>query len=153
MRLSVILMSGFLLASLLDSAANADSSDALARVWSDYASAKSEFESLASRAEEHLTASGNLRKMDKEERDKLISQICRLDIARNDDEADRLGKSMTEKLQSTVKDQYSTTESKASELATKLLSLSSRMSEILKNAEAFKSDETVKDDASKLYDE
>lgn len=79
----------------------------------DLASRKNEWDQVKRRMDDasrkvdaFLEKSKRLREMDKSELNALIAQICRLDIARNDDEADRLAKSLRDKVVDSVRREY-----------------------------------------------
>lgn len=93
---------------------------ALADPTGDLASRKSEWSQIQRRMEEvtskissYLDRSKRLREMDKTELDGLITQICRQDIAYDDDEADRLAKSITDKIVENVNREYDSLDEEA----------------------------------------
>jgi hypothetical protein len=133
--------------------ASAGPSDALARVWSDYNTAVKELQDLSTTVDGHLSASKKLREMDKQELDKLIAEICGLDIGRSDDEGERKAKSLSEKVQRAVKEGFAATESKAGDLVGKISRLVRTLDEIVRNADPFRNDPETKSDATKLYEE
>jgi len=96
---------------------------ALADPAGDLANRKSEWSQIQSRMEaanrriaSYLERSKRLREMDKTELDGLITQICRLDIARNDDEADRLAKSLTDKIVENVRREFDSLDDEADDV-------------------------------------
>lgn len=133
--------------------ATAGPSDDMSRNWSDYNAAKKEHEDLSSRVEKYLERSRKLRAMDKEEIEKLITQICRLDIEKRDDSADRIAKELTEKIQEQVKREYTSTESEASELATKVMQVGGKLKSTKANTDSYTRIDEVKSDANKLVSE
>lgn len=123
----------------------------------DLAGRKSEFDRLKARHEEmsrkvedYLEKSRKLREVDKSEMDALISQICRLDIARNDDEADRLAKSIRDKIVDNVKRSYEPVASEGNAFDSSLLSLLNEIRSLANAAKQLASIDEVKDDANRL---
>ena len=69
---------------------------------SNYNSLKRDIDDMFKDANEFLEDSRDVRSLDKAELEKLITAICGLDVERNDDEADRLAKSLVEKASTTA---------------------------------------------------
>lgn len=134
-------------------AASAGPGDDMSRNWSDYNSLKRDYEDLSSKVDRYIERSRKLKAMDKEELDKLITQICRLDIEKRDDDADRLAKGLVDKVQDNVKREYASVESEASELATKVMQLGSKLKSVRSNTEPYSRIDEVKSDAGKLISE
>lgn len=82
----------------------------------DWERMKRRMDDTSTNVERYLEKSRKLREMDKTEISALIDQICRLDIARNDDEADRLAKSMRDKVVSNVQREFDNLNSEADRL-------------------------------------
>ncbi len=125
--------------------------DDLARLTSDYSALKSEFDQMDKTVESFVGKSRKLREMDEEELDQLISQICRQDVARDDDEADRLIKSLSAKSQEKATAAFDTVQSEGEDLLYKIAQLVDRQKTALSNTEPYRSIDEVKSDASALY--
>lgn len=76
---------------------HADAKDDLDRVRRDHDSLRSQTNDLKDKGERYLDESRALRAMDKDMLDKLVEQLCRLDIEPNDDEVDRLARDLRDK--------------------------------------------------------
>jgi hypothetical protein len=68
----------------------ADARDDLSRAKSDFESLRSRIDDVKDKVEHYLDESVKLRQMDKDQLAELINQICRQDVERDDDEADRI---------------------------------------------------------------
>ena len=89
--------------------AGADARDDLSRVKSDYDSVRSHDDNAKSKLDSYLDESVKLRAMDKDQLNDLVTQICKLDIERDDDEAERLAKDLRDKVVERVKREYERT--------------------------------------------
>ena len=107
---------GLLAFLLLIGTAFAAPADDLNNRKSDWERMKRRMDDASSNVERYLEKSRKLREMDKSELNSLISQICRLDIARNDDEADRLAKSLRDKIVDNVRREFDNLNSEADRL-------------------------------------
>lgn len=87
----------------------ADARDDLGRARSDYDAVKSHYDSAKSKLEGYLEESVKLRAMDKDQLNELVTQICKLDVKRDDDDADRLTKDLRDKVIDRVKREYART--------------------------------------------
>lgn len=67
----------------------ADSRDDLGRVKSDFESLRSRHDNSTSRLDSYLDGSVKLRSFDKDQLAELVTQMCKLDIEEDNDEADR----------------------------------------------------------------
>jgi len=83
-----------------------DGRDDLSRGNSDYNALKSHYDDAKSKLEKYLDESVKLRAMDKDQLNDLITQMCRLDQKRDDDEVDRLDKELKDKVVDRVKREY-----------------------------------------------
>ncbi len=83
---------------------------------SDWDRMQRRMDDAANNVERYLEKSRKVREMDKSELAALISQICRLDIARNDDEADRIAKSLRDKTVDNVRREFDNLNSEADRL-------------------------------------
>jgi hypothetical protein len=72
----------------------------------DWEAASRNMEDISRRVNEYLEKSTNLRAMDKTDLEELINQMCKLDIERNDDEADRLATSLRDRIVDNVRREY-----------------------------------------------
>jgi hypothetical protein len=123
----------------------------------DLASRKRDWESVQGRMEEvsrklgdYLDKSKKLREMDKTELDALITQICRLDIARDDDEAERLARSLSDKMVENVRREYDSTSSAAESLEDNAERLLNDAKSLRDNTKDLASNDEVKDEASRF---
>lgn len=107
---------GILAFTLLVGAAAAAPANDLSNRKSDWDRMKRRMDDTSANVERYLEKSRKLREMDKTEINALIDQICRLDIARNDDEADRLAKSMRDKVVNNVQREFDNLNSEADRL-------------------------------------
>lgn len=97
-------------------AALADPAGDLASRKSEWSQIQSRMAAVNGRISSYLERSKRLREMDKNELDQLIAQICRLDIARDDDEAERLAKSMTDKIVENVRREFDSLDDEADDV-------------------------------------
>jgi hypothetical protein len=132
---------------------NAGPSDDLARLSSDFSTLKSEYDDLNSKVNDHLSSSRKLREMDKDEITKLIIQICNLDVERNDDEEERIAKSLTDKVQSNVKKVYEDVKSAGENWQYKISQLQDKLKTNAYYTEPFTKIDEVKSDATRLYEQ
>jgi hypothetical protein len=138
---------------LLSMPAVAGPNDDVARLYSDFDGLQKEYESLKSGVDGFLAGSLKLREMDRDEITRLIIQICDLDIARNNDEEERIATSLVEKIQRQVGDAYSTLESSGKDWQYKVSQLQNSLNLAIRNTEPYTKVEEVKSDASKLMEE
>jgi membrane-associated HD superfamily phosphohydrolase len=136
--------------------AAADSKGDLSSRKSDWDQVKRRMEETSKRVENYLEASRKIRAMDKSELDALITQICKLDIARNDDEADRLAKSLSDKVIENVRREYDNINSEADRLGggdvERVINDAKSLRDSTKSL-ASDEDAEVKDDAQELLRE
>jgi hypothetical protein len=123
----------------------------------DLSSRKSDWEQMKRRMEEtsrkvdsYLETSKKLRAMDRSELDALITQICKLDIARNDDEADRLAQSIRDRVVGNVRREYDSTNAEAEHLEADLDRVLSDAKGVRENTKGLTSYAEVKDDTEKF---
>lgn len=83
---------------------------------SDWDQVKRRMAETSGKVDSYMEKSRRLRAMDKSELDALITQICKLDIARNDDEADRLARSLRDRVVDNVRREYDSINSEADRL-------------------------------------
>lgn len=83
---------------------------------SDWDQVKRRMAETSGKVDSYMEKSRKLRAMDKSELDALITQICKLDIARNDDEADRLARSLRDRVVDNVRREYDSINSEADRL-------------------------------------
>jgi hypothetical protein len=144
----------------------ADARDDLSRAKSDFDNVKSHFDSSKSGLDKYLEGSVKLRAMDKDQLNDLVTQLCKLDVKRDDDEADRLAKDLRDKVISNVRSEYDRTtdagahvlddlghlEGEAKTLRSRVKDLEST-DEVKSDAEHLRSDiEKLQDEISKLFD-
>ncbi len=153
MRTAPTLVAAVIALALVPPAANAGPADDLSRLNSDFSSLKSEHDDLSSKVDDYLSGSRKLREFDKDEITKLIIQICNLDVERNDDEEERIAKSLTEKAQSNVKAQYETVTSSGKDWQYKVSQLQDKLKTHAYLVEPYTKIDEVKSDATRLYDQ
>lgn len=121
---------------------------------SDWDRTKRRMEETSGKVDGYLEKSRKLRAMDKTELDALITQVCRLDIARNDDEADRLAKSIRDRTVDNVRREYDNLNSEANSLGgndvERVLNDAKSLRDNTKNLTSYPE---VKDDTEKLLRE
>ncbi|MEP6859968.1 MAG: hypothetical protein ABJE66_05070 [Deltaproteobacteria bacterium] len=128
----------------------ADSRDDLSRVKSDYDSVKSYYDTAKSKLGSYLDGSVKLRAMDKDQLTELVNQICKLDIERDDDEADRLAKELRDKVIDRVKREYDRTVDDGSRVFDDLGHLESEAKSVRDRAKELESRDEIKSDAEQL---
>jgi hypothetical protein len=130
--------------------ARADVRDDLSRVTGDYEAVKSHYETAKSKLEHYLDGSVALRRVDNDELNTLITQICRLDVKRDDDEAARLAREIVIKVIKKVGDEYERTVEDASNVFDDLGQLESEAKSVRNSARDLESKDEVKSDAERL---
>jgi hypothetical protein len=133
--------------------AEAGPNDDMARLNGDFYALQKEYEGLDSGVDTFLAGSRKLREMDRDEITRLIIQICNLDIERNDDEEERIAKSLVEKVQSNVRSEYGTLESSGKDWRYKIAQFQDKLKGAARNTEPYTKIDEVKSDASKLLDQ
>lgn len=127
----------------------------------DLSSRKTDWDGIKRRMDEtsrnvdsYIEKSKRLRAMDKTELDALITQICKLDIARTDDEADRLAKSIRDKIVDNVRREYTSISSEGDRLGGGDVERVMNDAKSLRdNTKSLTSYAEVKDDTDKLLRE
>lgn len=84
----------------------ADAKSDLEQAKRDFDSLKSKVSDVRDKSDRYLETSRALRSMDKEQLDKLVEQLCRLDIEPNDDDVERLVRELREKAVEQVRREY-----------------------------------------------
>ena len=107
---------GLLTFLLLIGTAVAAPADDLNNRKSEWERIKRRMDDTSTNVERYLEKSRKLREMDKAELNTLIEQVCRLDVARNDDDADRLAKSMRDKVVDNVRREFDNLNAEADRL-------------------------------------
>jgi cytochrome c556 len=119
----------------------------------DWKSIVSRMEDMSKRVDDYLEQSKKLREVDKTELEKLIAQICGLDIERDNDEGDQTAKSISDKVVDTVRrdyDSFSAVADKVESDAEKLLGDAKAVREATKD---LRSNDEIKDDVDKFLTE
>lgn len=115
---------------------------------------KQRMDETSRKVDSYMNKSRNLRAMDKSELDALITQICKLDIARNDDEADRLAKSIRDRMVDNVRREYDSLNSEADRLGGGDVERVMNDAKSLRdNTKSLTSQAEIKDDTEKLLRE
>lgn len=120
----------------------------------DWDQTKRRMEDTSRKVDSYLEKSRKLRAMDKSELDALITQVCKQDIARNDDEADRLAKSLRDKVVDNVRREYDNINSEADRLGGgEVEQVLNDAKSLRDNTKSLTSYAEVKDDTEKLLRE
>ncbi|MEO8844603.1 MAG: hypothetical protein ABI704_23675 [Kofleriaceae bacterium] len=128
----------------------ADARDDLSHVKSDYDAVKTHYDNAKSKLDTYLDESVKLRAMDKDQLTDLITQICKLDVKRDDDEADRLEKDLRDKVIDRVKREYERTVDDGSKVFDDLGRLESEAKSARERAKDLEGKDDVKSDAAQL---
>jgi hypothetical protein len=128
-----------------------DSKDDLSRAKNDYDSMKSRLDDEKSKTDKYLDESVKLRQMDKDQLNDLINQICRLDIERSDDEAERLAKDLADKVVDKVRRSYDQTVDDGSHVWDELGHLESDAKSLRDRVHDLENKDDVKSDAEHLH--
>ncbi|MDQ3334706.1 MAG: hypothetical protein M4D80_06070 [Myxococcota bacterium] len=132
---------------------HADAKDDLSRAKSDYDSLRSKVDDVKDKTERFLDSSRALRSMDKEQLDKLVEQMCRLDTEPNDDEVDRLSRDLRERAIDTVRREYEKTIDAGGRIYDQIERVMNDAKALRTRARDLKSQDAVKDDAGRLADD
>lgn len=133
---------------------NAGPKDDLSNRKNDWDQVKRRMDDASRKVDAFLEKSKKLREMDKAELNALITQICKLDIARNDDEADRLAKSIRDKIVDNVRREYDSINSEGDRLGGGEVERAMNDAKSLRdNTKGLTSQAEVKDDTEKLLRE
>lgn len=127
---------------------HADAQDDLSRVKHDFAALHSRIEAEGRNVDSYLDESVRLRQMDKDQLASLVDQICRLDVERDDDEADRIAKDLRDKVVERVRGAYDKTVDDGSHVFDHLGALESDAKSIRDRAHDLEDKPEVKDDAA-----
>jgi hypothetical protein len=126
----------------------------------DVSSRRTEFDRLkgrvdetAGKVEDYLRKTAKLREMDKTELHNLITEMCKLDIARSNDEADRLAQSLRDKVMDRVQREYTTVVADGDRLNSEVERLMNDLKSLVDRTSGLKAIDEVKDDASRLVSE
>lgn len=150
------LVSGLVVAALALGAgiAAADPVDDLSNRKRDWDQIKGRLNETSRKVDSYLEKSAKLRAMDKSELDALITQICRLDIARDDDEADRLAKSIRDKVVDNVRREFENLDDEAEDLfGDDVEEVMNDAKSLRENTKGLTSYAEVKDETEELLDE
>jgi hypothetical protein len=128
----------------------ADARDDLSRAKSDYDAVNTHYDNAKSKLETYLDESVKLRAMDKDQLNDLITQICKLDVKRDDDDADRLAKDLRDKIIDRVKREYERTVDDGSKVFDDLGRLESEAKSARERAKNLEDKDDVKSDAAEL---
>lgn len=131
----------------------ADARDDLSRVKNDLDSLKSRLDDTKSKADKYLEQSTKLREMDKEQLAQLVEQICKLDIARDGDEIDRLAKELRDKIVDRVRREYDRTVDDGGRMIDQIERVMNDAKSLRDRAKDLKGREEIKDDASRVFDD
>lgn len=128
--------------------------DDLSNRKNDWDKVRQRMDETSRKVDSYMDKSRKLRAMDKSELDALITQICKLDIARNDDEADRLAKSLRDKMVDNVRREYDSINAEADRLGGGDVERVMNDAKSLRdNTKSLTSHAEIKDDTEKLLRE
>jgi hypothetical protein len=135
------------------SVAFADAKDDLARRKSDWEATKNRMDEVSGKVKEYLEKSRSLRALDKADLDELITKICGTDIARDDDEGDRLAREMTDKMVDAVNREYEHISSDGEHLEDEAGRVLGDAKNLMHDTKDLAGNDDVKDEASQLLQE
>ena len=141
---------GVLIVASLARVIYADARDDLGRAKSDYDAVKSHYDNAKSKLESYLDESVKLRGMDKDQLNDLVTQICKLDVKRDDDDADRLAKDLRDKVIDRVKREYDRTVDDGAHVFDDFGRLESEAKATRERAKDLEGKDDVKSDAAQL---
>jgi gas vesicle protein len=142
--LAVLLLAGVL---------HADSRDDLSHAKRDLDSLKSHTDDAKYKADQYLDESRKLREMDKDQLAALIDQLCRQDVKRDDDEADRLDKELRDKAIDRVRREYDHTVDDAGRVIDQIEHVMNDAKSLRDRVHDLKGKDDIKDDASRLSED
>lgn len=119
----------------------------------DFSSAKSKFDDVKYKVDKYLEQSRNLRSFDAEKLNALIDQLCRLDTEPDDREVDGIVRDLVDKSVDTVRRNYDDTTRTASDRIGDVEHLQDQVKAVRERAKDLKSQDAIKDDASRLFDD
>jgi hypothetical protein len=131
----------------------ADAKDDLASRKSEWERTKQQMDDVAGQVRNYLDDSKSLRQLDKADLKELITKICGISIARDDDEGDRLAKEMTEKMVADVTREYDRVDSAGRHVEEEADRVLGDAKTLRDNTKDLMSDDDVKEDATQLMSE
>jgi hypothetical protein len=131
----------------------ADSRDDLDRVKRDVDGLRSRHDNSKSRLDTYLEGSVKLRSFDKDQLAELVTQICKLDIEQDNDEADQIAKDLRDRAIERVRREYDATVDAGSKVFDELGRVESEGKSLHSRTRDLESKDEVKDDARRLRDE
>lgn len=131
----------------------ADSRDDLGRVRSDFESLRSRHDTSKSRLDGYLEGSVGLRSFDKDQLAELVTQICKLDIEQDNDEADQIAKDLRDRAIERVRREYDSTVDAGSKVFDDLGRVESEAKSLRSRARDLEGKDEVKEDARRLREE
>jgi hypothetical protein len=149
----VVVTCGLAIVLLASATASADAKEDLAKRKSDWDSIKNQMEDVSSKVKEYLDKSRSLRAMDKDDLTALITKICEIDIARDDDDGDRLAKEMTSKMVDTVNNEYERISAEGERVEGAADSVLNDAKSLRDSTKDLASNDDVKDEANQLLSE
>lgn len=131
----------------------ADSRDDLGRAKSDFESLRSRHDTSKSRLDSYLEGSVKLRSFDKDQLAELVTQVCKLDIEQDNDEADQIAKDLRDRAIERVRREYDTTVDAGSKVFDDLGRVESEGKSLHSRARDLEGKDEVKDEARRLREE
>ncbi|MBX3160718.1 MAG: hypothetical protein KF773_32430 [Deltaproteobacteria bacterium] len=131
----------------------ADAKSDLDSAKRDYESVKSKYDDQKSRVESYLEQSRGLRSFDKDKLNSLIEMLCKQDVEPNDRDVDDAVKSLVQNAVDSVQRNYSDTLRTAMDRVGGIERILEQAKAVRNRAKDLKSQDAVKDDASRLTDD
>ena len=131
----------------------ADSRDDLGRAKSDFESLRSRHDTSKSRLDGYLEGSVKLRSFDRDQLAELVTQVCKLDIAQDNDESDRIAKDLRDRAIERVRREYESTVDAGSKVFDELGRVESEAKSLHSRTRDLEGKDEVKDDARRLREE
>jgi hypothetical protein len=119
----------------------------------DYRSAKSKLDDVKYKVDKYLEQSRGLRSFDVEKLNALIEQLCRQDTEPNDSEVDGIVRDLVDRAVDSVKRNYDDTSRTAYDRVGDVERLLDQTKAVRDRAKDLKTQDAVKDDASRLFDD
>lgn len=132
---------------------HADARDDLSQAKSDYTALRLRQDDVKAKLDQYLDESVKLRQMDKDQLNDLITQICKLDIERDGDEAEQLANNMRDKVIDQVRRAYDHTVDDGSHVFDDLGHLESDAKSLRDRVHNLEDKDDVKDDAARLRED
>ncbi|MCW5802987.1 MAG: hypothetical protein KIT31_11425 [Deltaproteobacteria bacterium] len=134
----------------LGTALYADARDDLKNVKNDHVALKSRYDAAKSRVDTFINDSTVLRQMDEQKLDELITALCSSDVARDNDEIDRINKDLKDKIADRVTGVYNTVYEAGSRVQEEVTKIENEVANVQRRAKDLESNNDVKSDAESV---